>query len=231
VQSQNFTDYEHIFIDGFSNDDTLKIINDYKANNGKVHIYSLPKKGISNAMNEGIKKSKGKYIIHLHSDDLFYNSNVLENVSILLDNYDWVYGKSQYIDKNSKVIGLYLSKFKFFQRNSSDKLGRNLIKWTNFIPHQSVFIKKEVFEKHGYFDETLKSGMDPDLWMRIRNDTEWTYINVIVSKRRLHENSQSYGKQFKKDNENCFKIVKKRHLNLIEYYISYLLYKLMNMLK
>ncbi|WP_459200950.1 glycosyltransferase family 2 protein [Methanococcus sp. CF] len=228
ILSQTFTDYEHIFIDGSSSDDTLKIINEYKKNNEKVHVYSLPKKGISNAMNEGIKKSKGKYIIHLHADDLFYNPEVLEKVSKLLNDYDWVYGKSQHIDYDLKPIGMYLSKFKFFQRSSSNKLGKELIKWVNFIPHQSVFIKKDVFEKHGYFDESLKSGMDPDLWMRIRNDTKWVFIDVIVSKRRHTEESQSYGKQFKKENEECFKVVKKRHLNRIEFMISYFIYKILN---
>lgn len=62
VKSQTFKDYEHIFIDGYSTDDTNKIINKYILIDRRSKIFKYPPKGISNAFNLGIKKSLGKYL-------------------------------------------------------------------------------------------------------------------------------------------------------------------------
>src|SRR3989344_3422053 len=81
VDLQTFTDFEHIFIDGFSTDGTVDVISKYKRNNTKnIRMFRSKAKGISNAMNVGVRKAKGKYILHLHSDDYFYDSGVLNDV-------------------------------------------------------------------------------------------------------------------------------------------------------
>ncbi|MFA6518482.1 MAG: glycosyltransferase family 2 protein [Candidatus Shapirobacteria bacterium] len=190
VKKQSFTDYQHIFIDGNSTDNTVNIINKYKCNNqDKVKLFQFPSKGISDAMNIGIDKSKGKYLIHLHSDDSFFSSKVLKDVHDYLlknPNLDWVYGKINIIDQDiNQNIGTFPNR-KIFQIAS-----QFLLELFNFIPHQAVFIKKSVFKKFGLFDTNFKIAMDYDFWMKIHQVTRWKFTNIIVSNYGISQNSTS----------------------------------------
>jgi glycosyltransferase involved in cell wall biosynthesis len=57
VKKQTFQDFEHIFIDGFSNDATVEIIKEYQRERGesKVKIFQYPPKGVTDAFNKGIQ--------------------------------------------------------------------------------------------------------------------------------------------------------------------------------
>ena len=78
IFQQKFKNYEIIIIDNLSKDKTLKIIKKYEK---KIDLWKSEKdKGIFDAMNKGIKNSKGKIISILNSDDIFY-SNALTIVN------------------------------------------------------------------------------------------------------------------------------------------------------
>lgn len=189
VKNQIFNDFEHIFIDGFSTDKTIEIIKKYKQEfPEKVKLFQFDPKGIANAMNNGIEKSNGEYIIHLHSDDSFYTNNVLSQVNefITNNNYpDLVYGKAKFINEDGlfKIIP---------HRKIYHKIHFWLLLLTNYIPHQAVFIKKEVFSKFGKFDEQYKNCMDYELWLRLsKNRVRSLFLNVIVCNFSIRESSQS----------------------------------------
>ena len=79
IKKQKYKKYELIVVDGNSIDGTKEEI---KKINLKSKKYIIEKdKGIYDAMNKGIKKSSGKWIIFLNSGDIFYDKNVLEKVS------------------------------------------------------------------------------------------------------------------------------------------------------
>lgn len=211
VANQTLKDYEHIFIDGNSTDKTMKIIKKYKTDNPeKVMIFSFLPKGISNAMNEGVKKAKGRYIIHLHADDSFFDEEVLQDVRSYLKNNpgcDWIYGKMCVIEENGRVIGLFPNNW-FFQASWG-----YLLKYCDFIPHQAVFIKREIFKKYGLFDESLSSYMDTEYWLRIRNKTKWKFYNRIISRYMVRPLAQSSGKAKRAENYINHMNVKRRYLN------------------
>jgi len=210
VANQQFTDYEHIFIDGKSNDKTLSLIKSYQTiSKGKVRLYTQPPKGIANAMNHGIRYSKGQYIIHLHSDDSLYDDLVLTDVyNHLIKNsqVDWVYGVIHVIESNGKTIG-------YFPKLLPLRIGwKYLLKMFNYIPHQAVFIKRTVFNKYGLFDEQLKSMMDQELWLRINYDTKWGFIDRVISNYRIHHNSVSSSAANYYKNRIEYKQVKRKYL-------------------
>ena len=74
--SQNYQNYEHIIIDGGSEDSTIKIINKYKFKN--VKFYLKKNFNIYKSLNFAINKSKGEYILILHSDDIFNSNDILK---------------------------------------------------------------------------------------------------------------------------------------------------------
>jgi len=137
VLSQTNDDYEHIFIDSNSTDSTLSIIKSYYPN---AKIFQYPPKGISNAMNSGLKHAQGEYVIYLHSDDCFDSNIVLKDVTSFLEqnNFpDWIYGQIRYISENGNEIGI------FPVSNILKKYSLWLISGYNYVPHQAVFIKKK----------------------------------------------------------------------------------------
>ena len=78
VLGQTYKNIEFIIVDGLSTDGTLKKIKKYSENISR--ILSEPDQGIYDAMNKGIKISKGEIIGFLHSDDLYANQNIISKV-------------------------------------------------------------------------------------------------------------------------------------------------------
>jgi glycosyltransferase len=217
---QTLKNYEHIFIDSYSSDGTKNIISRYKKGDfGKVKLFLTKTKGISNAMNIGIVKAKGEYLIHLHSDDYFYDKHVLEHVQTFLINNnfpDWIYGKICVVEESGKNIGIFPNG-KIFQTSN-----HFLLKFFNFIPHQAVFIKKQIFERFGVFDNTLSSSMDYDFWLRVARRTRWLFINRLISKYTIRKGAQSSDREKVEINNDMQKKVAKKYLNKVEFFLHLL---------
>lgn len=189
VKNQNFNDFEHIFIDGFSADKTTEIIQQYQKEFPKrIKVFQYSIGGIGNAMNKGIDNSMGEYIIHLHSDDSFYDNDVLSRVNAFIKNNnspDLIYGKAKFISENGlfRIIpqGKIYQKFRYW-----------LLLLTNYIPHQATFIKKNTFEKYGKFEEQYKNSMDYEMWLRLsKRKINASFFDSIICNFSMRPNSQS----------------------------------------
>lgn len=190
VSLQTFQNYEHIFIDAFSTDKTIGIIKKYqKSNPSRIKLFQYPKKGISDAMNIGIKKAQGEYLIFLHSDDIFYTNDILQYVNdfiIKKNSPSWIYGRSNFLNiiTNKKRIVPH--------RKIYYKANFWLLLLTDYIPHQATFIKKEIFNKYGYFDTQLLNAMDYEMWLRLtKNNISSCFINKIICTFTMRPGSQS----------------------------------------
>jgi len=232
VSMQSYSDYEHIFIDGFSTDGTVEIIEKCKrAYPEKVRFYQVPPAGISNAMNEGIRRASGEYLIHLHSDDSFYDKTVLSDVAEYLNGHpalDWIYGKIRVVDQDGQGVGIFPDR-SIFQHRSEKWFGKYLLRYYNYIPHQSVFIRRSVFDRFGNFDETVSSNMDYDLWLRIRNKTQWQFFDRIISNYTIRAGAQSSSLANRNVVRANRETVQRRHINLTSFLIAKLLNRLIGL--
>ena len=87
IKKQSFQDYEIVIVDGKSEDGTVDIIK--KLNDFNLKSISEKDEGIYDAMNKGIDNSTGEWIIFLNSGDIFYNKEILRNISKKqVENYD-----------------------------------------------------------------------------------------------------------------------------------------------
>lgn len=219
VINQTFTDYEHIFVDGFSKDNTVKLIQRYQEESSNpIVLYERKPQGISDAMNFGIKKSRGKYLMILHSDDYFSNNSVLSYVSTFLEKNkrpDWIYGQIVTVNESGKKIGLF-PRYRIFKIASTF-----ILNFVNYIPHQAVFIKKEVFNKFGLFDRKLKYCMDYDYWLRIKKSTKLLFIFRVITKYRIHKLGYSSSPENIGKVASERKRIQKKHLNTVIRLLSY----------
>ena len=157
IIEQTFHDWEVLLMDGVSKDNTLSIARAY--NDSRIRIYSEPDKGIYDAMNKGIQKSKGEWLYFLGSDDYFCKKEVLNRVSEDLQDVDVVYGEV----------------------DSSQLSGENRGEWTTQMIdynrcHQAIFYKRDVFNKLGLYNLDYKLYADYDL------NIKWLFDRSIKSK-------------------------------------------------
>ena len=81
VRSQTYPHIEHLIIDGASKDDTVRIAEQHKATSPhQVIIQSEPDKGLYDAMNKGLQKASGDYIVFLNAGDSLYAEDTIEKV-------------------------------------------------------------------------------------------------------------------------------------------------------
>lgn len=152
IANQTYENIEHIIVDGGSSDNTLKIIKKHK--DSVARWISEPDKGISDAMNKGIKISTGKYIIFIHSDDyLFSKNSIKEAVRLLNEKYH-----------------IYLFRVRLDQQNKTTYSAiRNLGLLTNFKMgscHQGQICSRELFDNIGMYSTELNITMDYDFLLR-----------------------------------------------------------------
>ena len=152
VKSQNYKNFEHIFVDGNSEDKTLEIIKSYKKKKIKL-IKNKNDKGLYHAMNVGIKNSSGDIIGILNSDDIYYK-NTLKIVNKYFNEYkdlDFLFGS---VYKHKLLSGY----------------NPDIINWSfGFYTTHSVgfFIKKKSQLKVGLYDLKYNYSADYDLFLRM----------------------------------------------------------------
>lgn len=142
IVNQDFTDFEHIIIDGNSNDGSLEVLQ--KLNNNNIIWISENDNGIYNAMNKGIIMSKGDYLIFINSGDIFSNNNCLDSIYKKKENFDIIYSDMIIQNKSSSTLIKY-----------QDYISNQLLLSTG-IPHPGTAIKRKIFNVVGLYNENYK---------------------------------------------------------------------------
>ncbi len=149
---QTYDNIELVIVDGASKDKTVEVAKRFQTHIGT--LISEPDKGIYDAMNKGIKASKGEWVYFLNAGDSFFDEHVLEDIFTKNDltKYDLVYAKVQTKNEPSGidyVTGEKIIFQDFFSRYP--------------ICHQATFTRKTAFDKIGLYD----------IQYRLAADTEW----------------------------------------------------------
>tara|TARA_B100001093_G_scaffold479610_1_gene508760 strand:+ start:13423 stop:14169 length:747 start_codon:yes stop_codon:yes gene_type:complete len=181
VLDQNYSDIEYLIIDGKSLDKTLDIVKEYQKNCPFIKVVSEEDKGIYDALNKGINLASGDIIGFVHSDDLLESNDIINDIVSIIrfEDLDGVYGDLQYVDKNNiqKII-----------RNWKSCDYKPGILENGWMPaHPTLFLRKEVYDKHGLFDLSYIISADYDFMLRIFNDVElkFAYLPKVIAKMRV----------------------------------------------
>lgn len=170
VICQNFKDYEFLVIDGDSTDGSKDLIEKYK---GQItNFISESDTGVYHAMNKGILKAQGKYLLFLNSGDFLVDDNVLSEALNVDHDSDILCGRCN-VSKNGKVI---------WTSNPPEKISFGTL-YKEGLAHQSTFIKKQLFDQLGLYREDFKYNSDIDFWFKtiIINNVSTEKLNLIIS--------------------------------------------------
>lgn len=180
VLDQNYHDIEYIIIDGNSTDGTKEIIESYQ---DRISQYiSEPDKGMYDAINKGLKLATGDIIGLMHSDDEFYDKNAVKRIVARFDydaTIDGVYGDGVYVSNDTE------------ERLIRDRIGGifSLKKVKEgWLPlHPTVYLKKEIIDKYGFYNLDFKIASDTEFLLRYlyKYKIKMSYINAYIVKMRM----------------------------------------------
>lgn len=187
--------YEHIFVDAFSKDETMDMLNNYKRTRPKKHITIMQRdpKGIYNAMNEWIKIAQWEYLLFLHSDDYLEKKSLQNYLNFIekTESLGLYYAKFNAVDENRKLI---------YNAPARDIYKKWLKKWLFgficYINQPAVIHKRELHAKYGYFNENMKIMSDREFWIVLsQNKVSNLFYNQTVTNFRIHGDSASNNKK------------------------------------
>lgn len=197
VHSQTYPCVEHIIQDGGSKDGTLEQMQRYA--NKSTRLVSEPDDGIYDAINRGIRRANGDVIGLMHSDDLFADCDVLAKVAKAFEDpgIDGTYGDLQYVahDDTNRIVRHWKSGS---YKHSQLKRG-----W--MPPHPTLYLRRDVFERHGMYDISFGIAADYDAILRYLaiGKINLAYIPEVLVKMRLGgESNRSLERILRKSSED-----------------------------
>jgi len=171
---QSFSDFEVIFVDNHSSDNSLQILNKItKQINFPVKVLRNNKnEGYCKANNLGVKIAEGKYIVFLNNDTYVSRTWLEKLVKVLETNPQVGACASKIVSANTgsvQSIGQLLDKYGWVDSLVDDSIEVScLVDKFFYASFVAVIIRKEILSKHGGFDENLFLTGDYDLGWRIR---------------------------------------------------------------
>ncbi len=164
VCEQDLDDFEYIVVDGLSDDGSQNIVDEYKS--CIDHFISEKDNGIYDAMNKGLRHSKGEYLLFLNSGDCLAATSVLSQMKSESGGEDLVSGNILFFENETTRRDFTPGKLsKFYLLHS-------------MLYHPVTFIKKSLFNKFGLYDESLNIVGDYEFFLRVLDKTKINYRHL-----------------------------------------------------
>lgn len=164
VLTQDYEYFEHILIDGGSQDGTIEILQQYP----NLLWTTEPDSGQSHAINKGFRKARGEIFGWLNADDTYNPGAITFAVNYFYDHpgIDLIFGDVQIIDGKSNP--LEVKKGKTFQINE--------LLINNYVRQPTVFFRRYILDEIGGLDENLHYCMDREFWLRVATKFQVQYV-------------------------------------------------------
>ena len=169
VACQTYQDIEHLIIDGVSKDDTLAIAERYQQESRhEVIIQSEPDKGLYDAMNKGLQKSTGDYLVFLNAGDTLYAPDTIETVAKPIANSQKpiaiVYGDTAITDAEGNFLHLRTHR-------PPETLTWKSFKQGMLVCHQAFYVRTDIAKQYPY-DLQYRHSADVDWCIRVMKEAE-----------------------------------------------------------
>jgi glycosyltransferase involved in cell wall biosynthesis len=184
VLGQDYPRLEYFVVDGGSTDDTVAVLREY---GDRLAWVSEPDRGQAHAINAGWRRARGSIIAYLNSDDCYLPGAVRRAVAGLEAHPEAgaVYGEGDHVDEAGRVIARY----------PTEPFSLERLEETCFVCQPTVFLRREVVERVGWLDESLRYCMDYDLWIRVGRLAPFVRLPHVLARSRLHPQSKTLGQR------------------------------------
>jgi glycosyltransferase involved in cell wall biosynthesis len=203
VIAQNYTNWEHIVIDGGSTDGTVDLLRNYP----HLQWVSEKDRGHYDAMNKGIQRASGEIIAILNSDDC-YRTGALGKVAAAFGaNPEWdaLFGDVIYVDGQGSEI---------FRRQEA-AYDYDVLRFGSvcYVIHPTLFVKKSIYHRIGaYRSDRFLNCCDVDFILRLgQHHCQVGHIPEFLVNYRFHEHGQSADRRVAENTKREYLIIRKEH--------------------
>jgi glycosyltransferase involved in cell wall biosynthesis len=178
---------------------------------GKIRYLRKENGGTATALNHGIRAATGEYVAWLSSDDYFLPEKVSKQISFMLNHKaDVSFTNFDIVDNNNKVLIPWFGQR--FSEIVNDVYHAFLLR--NAINGCTVILKKDIFDKIGYFNPVFRYTHDYEMWFRLLiKGYKMYYLDQVLTKFRQHKEAGT----------NKYKPEMKKEMSIIESYYRPLL--------
>lgn len=215
IKSQSYKNIELIITDDNSSDSTVEIckkwLNDNSACFVKTYLITSTKNtGVAPNLNRGCKKASGKWIKPIAGDDILLDNCIMDSVNyaenndlaILFTDFE-LFGCT---DQNviDQIRSYYDRNKALFGQSAKDQYRYLLLK-ENFVPAITSFIRKDLLEGVGFYDENTPMMEDFPMWVILtRRGIQLSYLDIKTVRYRIHNNSLTSSSNFQKVVDNYY---------------------------
>jgi glycosyltransferase involved in cell wall biosynthesis len=181
VLDQQYPELEYVICDACSTDETEGIIQKYTSH---LRLIREADDGQADAVNKGIRATRGEVICWLNSDDV-YLPGALVTVAAYLSRHqdvDVVYGDANMIDEDDRRIGRYYT----------ERWDKKRLPVRPFLCQPAVFFRRRMVDRFGLLDAQLQYTLDYEFWLRLAaGGARFAYLPVTLACSRLHPEAKT----------------------------------------
>lgn len=170
VLTQSYSHVEHLILDGVSKDDTVAMAEAYKQrsdemdNCHEVVILSEKDSGLYDAMNKGLKRATGDYIVFLNAGDVLPSPDTLENIAARVGEGEELpgvlYGDTDIVDSEGHFL-------RHRRLRPPKRLTWRSFKWGMLVCHQAFYARVDIARDTLYNNKDYRLSADVDWCIRV----------------------------------------------------------------
>ena len=204
VRRQDFTNWEHLVVDGGSTDGTLNILSQYP----HLRWTSEKDEGHYHAMNQGIARARGELIVILNADDCFRAGALRHVAQAVAKHPDWdgLFGDVIFVDEQGREI---------YRRAEAVYDYRVLLYGVDYICHQALFVRRSVYGRlGGYRHQEFLNSADYEFKLRLgQRGCRIGHVPEFLVDYRYHAQGQSADRRITRNMIREAALVKREHGN------------------
>lgn len=187
VLDQSYENIQYIIVDGGSTDGTSERVDLYR--DRLAEFISERDDGIYDAMNKGLKKATGDYVLFLNSADRLYERDTIQKV-FSGEEADIFYGETAFFDKIGQYIGL---RSEVTTRRLPDKLTHRDFLMGMPVSHQAFIVKRSCSSE---FNTSYYCSADIDWCIKcLIKSRKVIHTGLVISKYMIGGHSHRHQKR------------------------------------
>lgn len=218
IQKQTYSNWEAIFIDDCSSDNSYNLIKKYQKEDKRIKlIKNKTNNGVAISRNNGIDYAKGEYLCFLDADDKWHPEKLEKQINFMQElNCEFSFTGYQFANEkcnpNGKIVSVP-NKINYKQAL------KNTTIWTS-----TVMFNMGKLTKDDIYMPNIKRGQDTATWWKVLKKIEYAYgLNEVLSYYRRTNNSLSANKLTAlKRTWNLYRNVE--HLNILSSFYNFCWY-------
>jgi glycosyltransferase involved in cell wall biosynthesis/ADP-heptose:LPS heptosyltransferase/Flp pilus assembly protein TadD/predicted O-methyltransferase YrrM len=211
ILNQTYRNFEIIVVND-AGADVEGVINYLNRDGNITYVRHAQNRGLAAARNTGIKVSRGKYIAYLDDDDIFYPDHLETLVFSMIKGGH----KVAYTDAHRAHQAMNSGRYSVTARDLpySYDFDYDTILVTNFVPVLCFLHERACIDQTGFFDESLTTHEDWDMWIRMSRTFKFAHISKVTCEFTWRQDGTTMTSSLHEDFLRTTRVIYDKHRDL-----------------